>query len=133
MSRFPIGCGRLSQRWRIATLLAGPLHLLNPLLGHTRQPSTFANALLANALKGQGPLSMRNCGLGWNAIAIDRSLVMQTRTNKKTSKFAYRLSVIGIRRAAGNGLGRGRPTRERGQREQPNGTRPCAGVQGAKW
>jgi len=26
---------------------------------------------------------MRNCGLGWDAIAIDRSLVMQTRTGKK--------------------------------------------------
>jgi len=57
---------------------------------------------------------------------------MQTRTGEKNSKFCVSVSVIGVRRAAGNGLGRGRPTRERGQWEQVNGTRPGADAQGAK-
>jgi hypothetical protein len=52
---------------------------------------------------------------------------------KQLLNLRIRLSVVGIRRAAGNGLGRGRPTRERGQSEQLNGTRPGAGAQGAKW
>ena len=66
---------------------------------------------------------MRECGVGLDAIvkaiaiviAMNRFLLMQTRTGEKFLNFAYRLSVIGVRRAAGNGLGRGRPTRERGQ------------------
>jgi len=66
-----------------------------------------------------------------NTIAIDRHLVKQTRTGRKIYP-CVSVSVIGIRRAAGNGLGRGRPTRERGQWEQLNGTRPYAGTQGAK-
>jgi len=48
-------------------------------------------------------------------IAMNCSLVMQTRTGEKKSKLCVSVSVVGVRRAAGNGLGRGRPTRERGQ------------------
>ncbi len=84
---------------------------------------------------GHGPLSMRDCGLGWNAIVIesrDRSLVKQTRTGEKNSKFCvfgYPLSEsVAPPGTAWDAEGlRGNEANE----NKINGTRPRAGAQGA--
>ena len=72
-----------------------------------------------NAFEEHGQLSMLNSGLGWNTIAnviaINCHLVKQTSHWRNNLMFAYRLSVFGSVAPPGNGLGRGGPTRERGQ------------------
>src|SRR5271170_5659770 len=105
-----MGCGRLSQRWRTATVLAGPLHLLS----HTTQ-SHLSTIKFRERVRGAQPSFRAELRVG---LERNRDQPLSGDANsywRKKLNFAYRLSVIGIRRAAGNGLGRGRPTRERGQ------------------
>jgi len=51
MSGSPLGCGRLSQGWREATVLAGPNHLL----GHTTQSHTSTIKFRDHTFEGAQP------------------------------------------------------------------------------
>jgi len=109
--RVPIGCGVLLQRWHAAIF---PAAQIQPL------PSTIKSRKSVRGAWFNLHAELR-VGLDAivSAIAVDRYLVKQTRIGEKVKMmrigFRYPLSVIGIYRASGNGLGRGRPTRERGQ------------------
>src|SRR5580704_6904456 len=85
------------------------------LLSHTREPSS-----IAKCLRGHGPTFRAELRAGLDAIAIDRSLVKQTRTSEKNSKFC--VSVIRYRN----------PSRRRerpGARKANAGTRPMRTTQ----